>query len=250
MSYLLPAGNAPRTKNKWGLGAVLMRNGSGGGLPVRSPISFPITVGPVSTGGPPNPPNPTPPLPSIFSPVLPGPAQVWHPIATPIFPRYPITGGPGSTPTSNAGTPVPVGFPTNQFYVAPDGSVWEYSTSSNQWFNTGTPYSASPATVTTTSPVPAGFPTSSAYTDPNGNIWTWNGSAWTISGSVQTGGAITPTSAPISVSVAPATTDSGYQSILDWLTQQTLISSFPNWMVLAAGAVAYKMFFASPGKGR
>lgn len=146
---------------------------------------------------------------------------------------------------------MPAGFPTNQFYVAPDGSVWEYSVSSNSWFNTGTPYmQPGSAPATATSPVPAGYPTSSAYTDANGNIWTWNGSQWAISGSVQTGGAITPTTPPVSVTVTPTSTDTGYQAVLDWLTQQTLISSLPNWLVLAGGALAYKMFFPSSSSGR
>jgi hypothetical protein len=183
-----------------------------------------------------------PPMPVI------GPPSV-RPIIT-----GPYTNLPASTTTnpSTAGTPVPVGFPTNQFYVAPDGSVWEYSTSSNSWFNTGTPYQAPGSTpVPAASPVPAGWPTTSAYTDSIGNIWTWNGTAWVVSGSVNSGGLMTSSSpaAPVSVTVAPTSTDTGYQAVLDWLSEQTLFTGLPNWMVLAGGALAYKMFFAS-GKGR
>lgn len=234
MSYLLPAGTAPRTKNKWGLGAVPMRTAVAAApksqaIAIRSPI--------YDNGGP----------------VLPGPMPIFRGPISVLNPPNPL---PGATlPPATAGTPVPSGFPTNQFFVAPDGSVWEYSTSSNSWFNTGTPYQQ-PGTSTTpaaTSPVPAGWPTSAAYTDGVGNIWTWNGTAWVVSGSVSSGGLLTSSSpaAPVSVTVtSPSTTDTGYQAVLDWLTQQTLISSLPNWMVLAGGALAYKMFFASSGKGR
>lgn len=143
----------------------------------------------------------------------------------PIIVRGPITYSPtpvssSPTPTANAGTPVPPGFPTNQFYVAPDGSVWEYSVSSNSWFNTGTPYNVNAPGGGATAPTPA---------------------ATTDSGASQP---------PVSVTVSTPASESGYQSILDWLTQQTLISGFPNWTILAGGALAYKMFFASGSSGR
>ena len=202
-----------------------------------------------ATGFPvPRPTNPGAPVP-ISNPriIVRGPFTYAPPVPMPV-----ATNPPADMP-STAGTPVPSGFPTNQFYVAPDGSVWEYSTSSNSWFNTGTPYrqpGAAPAAAT--SPVPAGWPTSAPYTDGTGNIWTWNGTAWVVSGSVGSGGLITSSSpaAPVSVTVSPTSTDTGYQAVLDWLTQQTLVSSLPNWLVLAGGALAYKMFFASSGKGR
>lgn len=199
MGYLLPAGSAPRTKNKWGLGFVPIRVGDG------------------------------------IGPVLPGPMPVWPGSGVPRIPirpippiiiRGPITQGPPNPPTpqmpSTAGTPVPAGFPVNQFYVAPDGSVWEYSTSANQWVNTGTPYNVNAPGAGATSPTPA---------------------ATTDSGASQP---------PVSVTVStPAGAPSAYQSILDWLTQSTLISPVPNWIVAgAAYLVGSKMLASQGGRSR
>lgn len=213
MAYLLPAGSAPRTKNKWGLGIItsqLLRVGpftNGGSVPLpqpapaqyRGPFPSPFPIGPVGVR-PIVYPSPTP------NPPMPGPL--------PVAPNPPPD-------TNTSGSPVPSGFPTNQFYVAPDGSVWEYSVSGNRWFNTGTPYNVNAPGGGATAPTPAST-TDSTASQP-----------------------------PVSVTVSTPATESGYQSVLDWLTQQTLISGFPNWVLLAGGALAYKMFFASSSaKGR
>lgn len=199
MAYLLPAGSVPRTKNKWGLGAIPLANG-GGTIVNRPGIIFFRPQTPVGIG-----------------PVLPGPMPVLHPqpVLLPSTPTIPAT-----TP-STAGTPVPAGFPVNQFFVAPDGSVWEYSPSSNSWFNTGTPYNTGGSSGGgATSPTPIAT----------------NGSGTSAQ--------------PVSVTVTTpgAAAESGYQSILDWLTQETLITSVPNWIV--AGGVGLLIWKATQSGGK
>lgn len=133
-------------------------------------------------------------------------------ITPPIPVESPISAPVPSSGATQAGTPVPVGFPTNQFFVSPDGSVWEYSQAQGNWINQGTPYNVGAAAPgATTTPVPAD--TSAA------------------------------TPAPINVNVAPAVpAGSSYQGVLDWLGQSTLISSIPNWVIVAgAGIVALKI---------
>jgi hypothetical protein len=168
-------------------------------LPVESPITAP-TVAPVSNVIRVFPmPSPLPPTPL---PVQPVPA-----------PAPPAVAAPQPTGATNAGTPVPVGFPTNQFFVSNDGSVWEFSQAQGTWINTGTPYNVGPSAV---SPTPAAVPA----------------------------GAVSPAAStqPVNVTVAPAATESAYQSVLDWLSQSTLISSVPNWiLVLGAGLLALKI---------
>src|SRR6266850_8445319 len=151
--YLLPANTAPRSKTKWGgLGALPAVNGR------RMTIIFPRPApGIITVPLLPLPPQPGPmPTPRC----VPGDVRMenaywdstlcrWVPNSTPVplpivrppipipVPVAPIVVTPGA---STAGTPVPPSYPTNQFFVAPDGSVWEYSSSSGKWFNTGTPY--------------------------------------------------------------------------------------------------------------
>lgn len=177
MGYLLPAGMPSRSKTKWGgLGAIA--NGAGAAVMPRSNLIFF--------------------RPPVTGPQLPGPPSSVGPIVTgPYTYTPPGTAAPTPTPPSTGGTPVPAGYPPNQFFVAPDGSVWEYSTSSNSWFNTGTPYNTGAA--------------SSAPPAANAGV--------------------SAPPQPVSVTVAPAAAESGYQSILDWLTQETLITSVPNWIV-------------------
>jgi hypothetical protein len=126
----------------------------------------------------------------------------------------------------NAGTPVPAGFSTNQIFVAPDGSFWQYSTARSQWVNVGTPYNTGAG---------AGVPPVTPGTTPSAPTTPAAGVA-----------------PPVNVSVAaPSST---YQSILDWLQQNTLgssigFSSIPNWIVAAAAAaLAWK--FSQPSSGR
>jgi hypothetical protein len=113
-----------------------------------------------------------------------------------------------------------------------------------------------PPSTTTTTATPSSTPTAATkpgtqYTDANANIWTYNGTNWTITGSAAAGGQITqPNPVPVNVSVsAPAASSGGYQSILDWLTQKTLIPQVPNWGVAAAiGLLGMKLTAARGGR--
>jgi hypothetical protein len=130
---------------------------------------------------------------------------------TPPLPVESPVSAPG-TGANYAGTPVPVGFPTNQFFVSNDGSVWEYSQAQGGWINTGTPYNVS-------------APSSSAALPAAGSSAASPASA----------------AAPV-VNITTPAQESTYQTILDWLGQSTLISSVPNWvLVLGAGLVALKI---------
>lgn len=211
--YLLPANTAPRSKTKWGglgsLGAAPVR----GALTARSNM-IRVLPGIITVPLPPQPgPMPTPRC-------VPGDVRMENAYWDSKLCRWVpfVRGGPPPTPIvqTNAGTPVPPGFPTNQFFVAPDGSVWEYSSSSGKWFNTGTPYNAG------VTPTPPTAPT--------------NGSS--------------APSSPVSVTVTPGTpAESGYKPILDWLTQQTLITGLPNWIVGGGAALlAWKVFGTTGSK--
>lgn len=221
--YLLPAGEAPRSKTKWrGLGAVTAARETS--FLIRA---FPRPVWPAPMPVAPNPMPPIRTLPigvrvPIFPPppakqlCQPGDAQManahWDPVACRWVPdELPIITPPVTSSTT--GTPVPAGFPVNQFFVAPDGSVWEYSAASKTWMNTGTPYNVGGGG--------GGTPTSSSGGSGSGSA----------------------PSQPVSVTVnAPAASSGGYQAVLDWLTQQTLISGIPNWVIAGGGVLlAYKM---------
>lgn len=209
--YLLPAGEAPRSKTKWrGLGVIA----NGGSffravfprpMPVLQEPANPIIALPVL---PPWRPTPMPPITRF--PIPPQPPARQLPDPTNQLPAAPVT-------SSTTGTPVPAGFPVNQFFVAPDGSVWEYSAASKSWMNTGTPYNVGASAAAST---PAAAGSSSASTPAQ----------------------------PVSVTVnTPAASSGGYQAILDWLTQKTLISGIPNWVIAGGGVLlAYKM--SSGGK--
>jgi hypothetical protein len=221
-----------RGNTKWrGLGAFMpdagfLRPPGGRLLPWRPAVGQPPrSVGPGGSVG-------LPPTPRSFCDHAAPPAGCYY-VPTPssanpcdvqlICPPQPVPVGvkpppsPPTGPDSTAGTPVPTGFPKNQFFVAPDGSVWEYSTVSNSWFNTGTPYST--------------------------------GATPTGGGSGASSGASSAAPAPVSVSVAaPAAAESGYQSILNWLTQATLISPVPNWVVASGVVLLGYKFLGSGGK--
>lgn len=176
--------------------------------------------------------------------------------------------GAGSTAANVSGTPVPVGYPTNQIYVEPGGAFWEFSAASGVWKNVGTPYnvggSASQTSTTSgslavpgapVSPVPAGYPTNSLYTYTDGSVWQYNAAAggWVeVQGPSTTTSALTPSGTP-AAAAAPAVMAmppvSSYQSILDWLSGSTLISGVPNWIIAAgAGFAAIKLM--NPKRGR
>lgn len=130
--------------------------------------------------------------------------------------RVPIcpTGGP-QTPPALGTSPVPANFPTNQLYVAPDGSFWEYSQAQGQWINTGTPYNVGAPIAAAPAPT-------------------------------------TPTSAPAPVTVvsapAPVPTSSPYQSVIDFATSSTLISGIPNWLVGVGIYLGGKLLLEKAGK--
>jgi len=235
MAYLLPAGTQARTVNKWGLGryrtmgamaARAMSNGGGTSQMIRLLPRTPVLPGPpaVWTGGDPIV-VPTPgggggsvgirPIQQCYPGDVAMANATWDPVGCRWVPNTPILPPPvplPPVPAPNAGTPVPAGYPTNQFFVAPDGSVWEYSQSAGSWFNTGTPYSTG-ATPSNPSTPTAGINTASGAPS------------------------------PVNVTVTPAPVSSGYQAILDWLTQSTLVSPVPNWIVAAGvGFVGWKMF--------
>ena len=142
-----------------------------------------------------------------------------------------------STPTPSVTSPVPSTQPLNQPYTDSYGNIWSYGASG--WQISGNVSSALPVNQPyggygAASPVPANYPTSLPYTDTQGNTWTYGASGWQMSsyGPAGAAGAASYTGGTTSI-----TTGSSYQSILDWLSQQTLISGIPNWgIVAAAGA--------------
>jgi hypothetical protein len=168
---------------------------------VSRPVSRPAPTAPiriVNEGGP----GPIP-IPVVAPTITPPPAAVPSPVPV----------------AANAGTPVPAGFPTNQIFVAPDGSFWEFG--SNGWVNVGIPYGTG---ASATPPAPAPSPTGGSSAPPAGTV----------------------APAPVNLNVA-APPAAGYQEILDWLGQDTLLSTIgfsgvPNWIVsFGAAIILYKV---------
>jgi hypothetical protein len=277
MAYLKSANPAWHARPGFsGLGAMRRRRGMrlAGGLGVATGASSgwvaPFVGGSVVPSG----------IARSIGPIFGGPSRFLNPLG-PLNPGPQGTGasttntGAGSTAANVSGSPVPVGYPTSQIYVAPGGAFWEFNGST--WQNVGTPYNVSggPAPASTTpsitasgtvvppSPVPAGYPTNMLYTYTDGSVWQYSASigGWTeiqapstttsmlTSTGVPTG---TPTTAPYTdsagnvwtynpttgqwaISVPASAASSGYQSILDWLSTSTLITGVPNW-IIAAGA--------------
>lgn len=155
--------------------------------------------------------------PRYIPPILPAPRPA--PAPTPVLPP---------TVNANAGTPVPAGYPTSQIFVNTDGSFWQYSSAQSRWINMGTPYNTG-ATATPAAPPPSS------------------------SGASTAAPASTTAPAPVSVSVSPSTSSS-YQEILDWLQEDTLLSSIgfagiPNWIAAFGGALLlYKVSSGSGGR--
>jgi hypothetical protein len=252
--YLVPPSSAYRPRPGFsgmrrhrrmhGLGAAA---GGSPGVPASSVIHGIATMGPG-----------TPPVTSAWPVsvgVIRGPLTV-QPIG-PIVYTPPGEGTP-ATGASVAGTPVPANYPTSQIYVAPGGTFYEYNPGTNSWVNVGTPYNvgaAAPSTSTTPAstasvlgtPVPAGYPTTQSFTNTDGSIWAYSSTLgqWVqvspptsllanSAGIVSAAGTAAP-----GVVVAPTDT---YQSVLDWLSQNTLTGVVPNWVVaLGAGFVALKL---------
>lgn len=140
------------------------------------------------------------------------------------IPRLPAATATASSQVTgaavNAGTPVPSGFSTNQIFVNADGSQWVYSATQKKWLNVGTPYNVGATAVsapstTTTAATPSGTPVSAA-------------------------------AAPLGPAAAAAS-GGGYQAILDWLSQSSLISVVPNWTVALGAALLWAKFSAARG---
>jgi hypothetical protein len=159
---------------------------------------------------------------------------VWINVGTPYNLAAPSAATPTATPTvanastaaQVAGTPVPVGTSTTQIFTDAYGDTWQYSPSYGVWVETYSATATSTALTTASSAVPAGTSTAAPYTDASGNTWTYNA---TIGQWVMTAAA------------------SGYSSILNWLTQQTLISGIPNW-IIAAGVGFVALKFSQSGR--
>lgn len=178
----------------------------------------------------------TPPLPvaPVLSPALTPPAPSSSiPSAAPpsgycVVTSSPETGGITSVvpcASGQGGTPIPGSTPPPVSYApTPTPSVF--------------------------SPVPSTQPLNQPYTDSYGNVWTYGPSGWQITGNVSS--ALPAAGAAGAPSYTGGTTTvntgSGYQSVLDWLSEQTLISGIPNWGVSAAAA-ALLLVLKNRGQG-
>jgi hypothetical protein len=105
-----------------------------------------------------------------------------------------------------------VGYPINQIFMAADASQWVYSAAQQKWINVGVPFNLNPPSA----PAPAST-SIPASTGP-------------------------PGVAPASASVAPPAASSPYSAVLNWLTQNSLISALPNWGTLAIGYGLVEVF--------
>lgn len=170
----------------------------------------------------------TTPTPSPTPPSIPTPAP---PSGYCVVTSSPETGGITSVvpcASGQGGTPIPgSGAPPVSYAPTPTPSV--------------------------TSPVPSTQPLNQPYTDSYGNVWTYGPSGWQITGNVASA---LPVSSPAGAVGAPSytggtttvNTGSGYQSVLDWLSEQTLISGIPNWGV-AGAAAALLLVLKNRGQG-
>lgn len=158
-----------------------------------------------------------------------GPAPIVAPVTS--LPPTVASPTPGATGTYS-GTPVPLGFPTNETFVDGQGNQWQYNATTGTWQNATAAAAAAAiaseqaqaaqiAAATATSP--AGGPAPILVTSP------------TVTPGLQ------PTSSlsPVSVSVSSG---SSYSDILNWLSESSLVSFAPNWATLAAvGLLALKL---------
>jgi hypothetical protein len=151
-------------------------------------------------------------------------------LAAPSATTTPTTSSTASSGAQVQGTPVPVGYPTTSPYSDIYGNVWQYNAAVGMW--TETSQASTAATILANGSggsVPAGTSTAAPYIDASGNTWTYNPSTgqW--------------------VMTAAASADS-YSSILNWLSQSTLLSPVPNWaLVVGVGFLALKLW---PSGGR
>jgi len=178
---------------------------------------------------------PTPAAPTpVGAPV--GPAPIVPP-ATPALP--PTSAGTIPTPTSTvAGTPVPVGFPITQIFVDPVGHQWMYQQATGQWIDATR--AAQQAAITSEQQQAAQIAAATA-TSPGGPESPTLVTSPTVSPYLPN----QPSLSPVNVSVTSA--GSGYSDILNWLTESTLISPIPNWVLLAGGGL---LVLKLSGKGK
>jgi len=99
------------------------------------------------------------------------------------------------------------------------------------------------------SAVPSTWPTSSPYTDASGNVWSWNGSAWAImSTTASTAAAAASTTPSVDTTV---NTGLDISAITAWLQSETLISTVPNFFVVAGvGVLGLIVFNMSSRSGK
>lgn len=105
------------------------------------------------------------------------------------------------------------------------------------------------ATVTTASQsaatgyiVPVGTPLNVQFPDPSGNVWAFNPTSGQWGLTITSTAGLLPSSSTIAATdpnAAVTAAPSSYQSILDWLTEQTLIGGIPNWVIGAGAVFAY-----------
>lgn len=160
---------------------------------------------------------------------------VWINVGTPYNLNAASAATPPATPSSAstaqqvAGTPVPVGYPIGSAYTDASGNTWQFNSAYGMWTETAAAGSLASLSAGAGT-VPAGTPTNQPYTDASGNTWVYNPTtgAWVLSS---------------------AASSSPYSSVLDWLSEATLLSPVPNWILVAGlGLVALK--FMQPGGKR
>jgi hypothetical protein len=269
-----------RRRNLLGLGADVLIPAS----PIRACPAWgcngpePVRIGPITFGG--------------GAPCQPGaavPNATWDQASCQWIPNTASTGAPSTaaSQSSVAGTPVPVGFPTNQIFVNTDGSQWVYSAAQGTWVDVGVPYNLSaasppPSASTSTPPAPA---VGATYTDSNGNVWTFNGTQWSMTGSTATTTAGVTTGFPANAVAGATYTDSSgnlwtyngtqwtlttpasssaaaqaaaaaaagaapYNSLINFITEDSLITGIPNWGVGVGLYLAYLLISSKLGGKR
>jgi len=185
----------------------------------------------------------------------------WINVGTP----YNVGASAASAPasgSSSAPTTVTQALATGNSIVASDGSVWQYSSASGTWVEISGPNSATPA---------AGAPPASYFTSANaatsaitpatvgsstvvasdGSVWQYNASTGTWAQTEAAGSATPAANAPTPAQLsAAAGTTSDYQAVLNWLTESTLISGVPNWVMALGIGIGAKLLFDHASQGR
>ena len=160
------------------------------------------------------------------------------PVATPIVTTTPAA----INDPSVAGTPVPPGFPHNNVYVDSSGNQWMYNATTGLWQNAT---AAATSAATTAEQAQAAQIAAATATSPQGAPTPILVSSPTVSPSLPLPSSSYGAPAPVSVSVS-SPTPSTYGDILNFLTESTLISPLPNWVV-GAGVVLLVMKFGGKG---